>query len=126
MDEKEIQERVKFKLNDIWNGIKNRISANKSLSYSFALEGNGIKSESHRGKKETFEELYEIFQKEIKMPVPYDRMYEEKQKKLRDKVVNEIMRKYDFMHKNIGREYHYKRQSFLEFIVKSIEESQNV
>lgn len=83
-NEKEIQARVEFKLNEILTGVKNRTNALFARTVQ-----TGSQKDAH------FHEAFRVFQeqfiKEINMPTPYDDMAEQKRRETRDKAVDEIV-----------------------------------
>ncbi len=76
LDEKEIMERVKFKLCEIFTAIENSIKRNKSLSYKFVLEGKIQKGTKTWNWNEAFQQLKQIFEKEASFGVPQERMFD--------------------------------------------------
>ena len=82
--EKEINERVSFKLNDIYSQIENRIS------FSWAV---WLKSGDQKfvNKWQWLLEIKEVFEKEIWMSFPYDRMYDVKKNEAKNIAVEKIM-----------------------------------
>jgi hypothetical protein len=67
--EKEIQARVDFKMNELLKAIENRANANWSIAFK-------IGSQKHSYYWEAFEQMKSMFQKELEMSYPYDRMSE--------------------------------------------------
>jgi len=119
--ELEIQERVKFKLNDIRDNIKNNISRNKALSF-IVLNDSPANSQRHFYYKEAYQEFSTIFEKEILMGTPVNEMLKHKQEKLKNKTIDEIMVVFDnmFRRKMGGQERNY----FLRKIVDIVEKNQ--
>lgn len=92
MNEEEINERVRFKLNDMWNAIDQAVKRNTVLAYELTLNGDirgGQKAQHYR---EAFEQFKSIFDKEISMALPYDNLAELTKKGRRDVAVDSIMR----------------------------------
>lgn len=90
--EKEINERVKFKLNDILNAITQAINRNKQLSFIFCLNGDYAKTQKTQHYFEAFTQLKEIFEKEINMATPYNDMYLHKIREIKEDVITDLRR----------------------------------
>lgn len=82
----EIRAQVEFKLNDILSHIKARVSSN----WINAANTGSLK---HTHYWEAFQELENIFNKEINMPTPYDQMFNDKFRKVRDESIENLTSK---------------------------------
>ena len=133
--EREVQERVNFKLNDIRDSINNHLKRSKWSQYHGIIELNKnkllavipahIAYSNYRITEESWTVLNEIFKKEIEMPVPYDEMYVEKNRKEKDIFVDDIMSDFDNMTRGM-RISHGQRHRFVKMLVEKIETVQRV
>lgn len=115
--EKEVRERVNFKLNDINDVINNR------LRWTQLLIGDSPHMRMEKMmRKKILKEVKEIFDKEKNMPVPYNEMYLERKSKQKDIAVDNIVGRYEEMTRgtNAGR----NRFEFTKLVVRNIENSQ--
>lgn len=111
MGEKEIHARVNFKLEELLTGIKNRVNNN----WGKAFQSGNPKYSNYF---EAFEELRNMFFKEMDMLTPYNHMSEKKKKEKRNEAVNKMS---ETLLKKGERDYHYKQR----IINSIIEEAQN-
>ena len=88
---KEIETRVNFKLKDVFSNISTAINRNKVIALDQAFKEDIQTSQKHTHYAEAFEEFKNVFIKEMDMPVPYDNMYEMKQRKKKDEAVEAIL-----------------------------------
>lgn len=113
LSEAEIQERIKFKLNDIKDSLKNAVSRHFHLAVTTV-------SQKHANYWEAFKLFDEMFEKEINMPLPYNHMAEKKFKMKRDELVKKISERFN----KRGRYYDSKEQMRNDsFIANIIEEA---
>jgi len=108
--EREIQERVQFKLNELLTGLKNRVAFKYGQAFDMTLKSQYI--------WQAFEEVNEMFKKEAILPVPYDDMGRRKKWEAKEKAVENIMKTLDFKGQH---EYENK----IKIIVSEIEKAQN-
>lgn len=128
--EKEIQERVSFKLNDIRTSINNTIKRLTIGSYNdvYALDSKGLSEyigrrvPSQRVTEESWETLNAMFKKEIEMPVPFDDMHERKLNLNRDESLSKIMNRFDELTRGVIN--NNQRNSFLKMMISEIEKIQ--
>ena len=92
MDEKEVQARVAFKLNDILSHIEQSVHRNKALAFNLTFSNDIRGGEKCQHYSEAFEQLRSVFLKEIEMPVPRNDMHERNKKEKRNEAVDEIMK----------------------------------
>lgn len=112
--EREVQERVEFKLNDIQSCIKNSLNRTK---YGFYISGN------RRITEESWTALKEMFRKETEMPVPYEEMYVERKRKQKNEFVDDVMEEFDRITRGM-RIHPNQRHSFVKMLVSKIEKVQ--
>ena len=106
---KEIQARIEFKMNEVLTSIKNRLGYKYQQAFDMTQNSNA--------EFRAFQELSEIFKKEMYLPTPYDNMSEEKKRKAKDKAVDKIVDSFELR----GYEYEMKIRT----IVSAIEMAQN-
>jgi hypothetical protein len=106
--EKEIQERVEFKINELLTNLRNRLKHKYGQAFDMTRESNE--------KLKAFQELMEVAEKEIILPCPYDSMTEERKRKAKDKAVEEITKALDMRWQ---RDYHIKIRRFVSIIEKA-------
>lgn len=111
-NEREIEARVEFKINELFTGIKNTIKNN----YIAALHSGSSKYYYYWEAFTIFENMIE---KEIKMGVPYNEMAKQKLKEKRDKAVDDIMGR---LCKKGSPDYHQKQK----FVVNIVEKLLNI
>lgn len=131
--EREVQERVNFKLNDIRDSINNHLRRSKWSQYCGIVELNKmelsgiipaqIAFSNYRITEESWTVLNEIFKKETEMPVPYDDMYEKRCGKEKDIFVDDVMSYFDDMTRGVRIDEGRKR-SFVKMLVSKIERIQ--
>jgi hypothetical protein len=131
--EREVQERVAFKLNDIKDAINNNIRRCKHSQYHGITELNkGKLSEvmpsflvmsNYRIGEESWTVLNELFKKETEMPVPYDEMYIRKKGIQKNEAVDEVMDRFDRMTRGM-RIHPNQRHQFIKMLVNNIEKLQ--
>jgi len=131
--EREVQERVAFKLNDIKDAINNNIRRCKHSQYHGITElKKGKLAEvipaflvhsNYRIEEESWTVLNELFKKEIDMPVPYDEMYIRKKGLQKNEAVDNIMDRFDRMTRGM-RINPGQRHSFVNMLVSNIEKIQ--
>jgi len=108
--EKEIQERVSFKMNELLTAVENTAKTN----WNIAFQSN---SQKHSHYFEAFGQMKQMLIKEMQMATPYDNMAEQKSRKLRDKAINKIMERFC---KRGEADYHQKER----LLVSIIEDAQ--
>ena len=122
--QKEVDQRVKFKLDAFFTGMENRIRANTMSEFHLVMEGDHIGGRKAGAYKEAWEQVKSAFQKEVHMPVPRDDMYENVRVLAKREAVDMVMAWMD--HKNMGkREWHRERHFFEKLIVRAVEKAQN-
>lgn len=82
--EKEIQTRIEFKMNEFLTAVQNTAMHN----WNVAFQNMDPRAEQ---KWKTFSELKVLFEKEMKMAPPSDKMWEEKQNKLANKYIDKFI-----------------------------------
>ena len=115
--EKEVRERVDFKLNDINDIINNHLRRCVMLMTDpmhRRLE------KMMRGK--IFKEVKEAFQKEKDMPTPYNEMYVERKRKQKNEAVDNVMERFEKLSR--GRIDPRQEEAFLRMLVNNIEKAQ--
>ena len=128
--EKEIQERVSFKLNDIRTSINNTIKRLTIGSYHdvHTLDSKGLAEyigrhvPNQRVTEESWKTLNAMFKKEVEMPVPFDDMHERKLNLNRDESLSKIMNRFDELTR--GAINNNQRHSFLKMMISEIEKIQ--
>jgi hypothetical protein len=131
--EREVQERVNFKLNDIKDSINNHLKRSKWSQYHGIVELNKMKLSAiipqhlvysnYRITEESWTVLNEIFKKEIEMPVPYDEMYEKRCGKEKDEFIDKVMNDFEYMTRGMRIDEGRKR-GFIKMLVSKIERIQ--
>lgn len=111
--DKEVQARVDFKMNEFLTGVKNMVSYKYRQAFDMTQKSQYI--------WQAWEELEKMFQKEVRMGLPYDSMVMESKREAKNKAVDKIMNRLDLN----GRIDPRERQSITRTIVSSIEEAQN-
>ena len=106
--EKEIQERVNFKINELLTAVENTAKAN----WNIAFQNN---SQKHSHYFEAFGQMKQMLIKEMQMATPYDDMAEQKRRKLRDKAIDKIMERFC---KRGETDYHQKERLLVSIIKK--------
>jgi hypothetical protein len=81
--EKEVEERVRFKMNEFLTSMENRCKIEWNVA---ATTGHP----KHNYYLEAFSQMKGMFQKEIDMPTPYDNMSEIKRRDIRDKAIEKL------------------------------------
>jgi hypothetical protein len=103
-DELYIRKAIRFKLEQVREGLRNRIKNNRVLSFRFAMEEDGPtgirESRKRRQYAEAYEELQEMFDKEARMALPFSKKDLLHMKKT--KIIGEIMSRIN-MFTNIRR-----------------------
>ena len=89
--EKEINERVKFKLQEIQDAMKNRLKYHHASAYSLAFNGDPSGSQRAMHYVDAWEELIEVFNKEKEMGVPLTHMYANKIAMAKNEYVDNLM-----------------------------------
>lgn len=115
--EKEVRERVNFKLNDINDVINNHLRRCEML----------ITDPMHRRlekmmRKKVFKEVKEAFIKEKDMPTPCNEMYRDRKNKQKNKTVDNIMERFERLTR--GKIHGRERMQFLTMLVNNIEKAQ--
>lgn len=108
--EKEIQARLEFKMNELLTGVKNRVA----LKYAQAFD----MTRKSQYMWQAFEELEEMVKKEINMAPPYDEMAKRKMGEAKNRAVEKIANSLNLIG---SRAYEGK----IRVIVSAIEEAQN-
>lgn len=111
MTEKEVQARVDFKMNELLTAVENTAKANWNISFQ-------NNSPKHAHYWEAFNQLKQMFKKEVDMATPFDEMAEVRRREKRDKAVNKVMAR---LCKKGDRDYYQKEK----VLVSAIEEAQN-
>lgn len=109
--EREVQERVNFKMNELLIGVENVAK----LNWSAAFEN---MSQKHSHYWEAFTQMRQMLIKEMEMSVPYDDMAEQKKRTRRDEAIDAIMKRFC---QRGERDYHHKEH----LLVSIIERVQN-
>jgi len=89
--EKEVNERLRFKLKELEDGIKNRLEHNKRSAFSLAFNKDYAGSQRVQHYVEAWQEMLEVFNKEKDMGVPQPHMYANKIAKAKNEYVEEFM-----------------------------------
>lgn len=89
--EKEVNERLRFKLNELEDGIKNRLSHNKRSAFSMAINGDYAGSQRVQHYAEAWQEVLDVFKKEKDMGIPQPHMYATKIAKAKNEYVDVLM-----------------------------------
>lgn len=103
--EKEIQDRIEFKMNQLLTAIENTAKIN----WNIAFQNN---SQKHCFYWEAFEQMKQMLIKETQMATPYNNIAEEKRRKKRNEAIDKIMQRF---FKRGEHDYNQKQQ-----IIKSI------
>jgi len=107
--EKEVQERVNFKLQEIQDAINAEVNRAKHLiGYANSVSA--------------FLRMNEIFNKEKSLPVPYDEMYRERKQKQKNIAVDKIMQRFESIMQ--GQIDSRELPRIASLIAKSIEKAQ--
>lgn len=110
--ENEVQARIEFKMNEFMMGMKNACTRNWHIA---AQSGN----QKYQHYWEAFEQMKEMFEKEIRMPPPYDDMYKRKKWEAKEKAVKNIANSLDLKGR---RDYDHK----IRIVASEIEKAQNL
>ena len=89
--EKEVNERLRFKLQELEDGMKNRLGHNKRSAFSMIFNGDPAGSQRAQHYAEAWEEVLDVFKKEKDMGVPQLHMYANKIAKAKNNYVDAIM-----------------------------------
>lgn len=89
--EKEVNERLRFKLKELEDGIKNRLLHNTRSVFSLAICGDYSGSQKAQYYMEAWQEMLSVFNKEKSMCVPHPHMYVNKIIKAKNDYVDAIM-----------------------------------
>jgi hypothetical protein len=116
--EREVQERVAFKMNDVNDVINNHLRRCQMLMQ----DGRELRMEKMIREK-VYKEVKVTFSKEINMPVPYDEMYIRKKGLQKDEAVDNVMDRFDRMTRGM-RISNNQRHQFIKMLVNNIENTQ--
>jgi hypothetical protein len=111
MNEKEVQARVDFKMNELLTAIENTARNNWGIAFENI-------SQKHSHYWEAFNIMKKMFEKEMRMPLPYDEMALQNKKVKKNAAVDKIMNHSMFRTANVEKR-------FASFIADTIEEAQN-
>jgi len=89
--EKEVQARVKFKMNELLTGLDSRIRIAKNLEFQLVLNGDYNGGQKHQHYKEAYRVLKVMIQEELEMATPVNNMAETERREKRDKAINNIV-----------------------------------
>lgn len=93
--EKEVNEQLKFKLNELRDGMKNRLAMQKTSAFSRAFDGDYAGSQRAQYYVEAWQELLEVFEKEKDMGIPKLHMFTEKITKAKNDLTDDMMHWFD-------------------------------
>lgn len=109
--ENEVQARIEFKMNEFMVGMKNVCRHHWSHAFS-------TMDQKYQHYWEAFEQMQEMFQKEVRMAPPHDDMAKRRKWEAKEKAVQNIT---DILDIRGRRDYHHK----IRIVVKEIENAQN-
>jgi hypothetical protein len=89
--EKELNERLRFKLQELEDGMKNRVRMNILSAFSLAFSGDHAGSQRVQHYAEAWKEMLSLFEKEKNMGLPSPHMYASKIAKAKNEYVDNLM-----------------------------------
>lgn len=104
--EREVQARVKFKMEELKKSIKNTSTAYWNLAFR-------ENSQRHAHYNEALNQVLSMIDKESSMPTPFDDMHIQNIRKYRDKAVTKIMGRFC---KRGERDYYHKERILVDII----------
>lgn len=113
--EKEVQARVEFKMNEFKSVLKNTVAAKYHQAWDM--------TQKSQHKWEAFEEFEELFNKECRMPTPYDEMHIRKKWEAKEASVKNIKQKLDLILRGTLRGDQF--DALIRHIVTQVEKAQN-
>jgi hypothetical protein len=116
VNEIEINERVRFKLDQVWQSIENQIKLCESAAWN--LDTSIGDTQRLWQRKELLEELLALLDKEASMAVPHDDMAERALNSIKDKAVDTFMGIVDLDIRSLPPG---KRRSILQLTVALVE-----
>jgi len=112
--EAEVQARIEFKMNEFLTGIKNAVKYKYGQAFDMTQKSQYI--------WQAFEEIEQMFKKEIWMPPPYNDMVKRRKWEAKETAVNEIMESI----RTTFRGYNSNgRDRIVRSIVSAVEKAQN-
>lgn len=108
--EAEVQARVEFKMNEFFTGVKNIVGWKYKQAFDMTQKSQYI--------WQAFEELEQMFRKEIKMPTPYDDMAKRRKWEAKEEAVKNITESLDLR----GLRYYPDK---IRVIAREVEKAQN-
>lgn len=108
--EGEVQARVEFKMNELLEGVKNRVGHKYRQAFDMTRESQYM--------WQAFEELEGMVKKEVAMATPYNDMHKREKWEAKEKAVRNIVQSLDLKER---RDYHQK----VKVLVSEIEAAQN-
>lgn len=93
--EKEVNERLRFKLQELQDGMKNRLLHNMMSTFSLALKKDYVGCQKVQHYAEAWKEMLDVFEKEKNMGLPETHMYANKIAVAKNKYVDELMKYMD-------------------------------
>lgn len=123
--QKEIDQRVKFKMEQFFIGMENRIKHNKRSEFSLVLSGDYRNGEKAQNYKEAWEQVKQAFLKETNLPPLSEKMYENAKEQAHRKAADMLIHKLE--EDNRGREHWQrgKQKHWTNFILKAIKTAQD-
>lgn len=89
--EREINERVKFKMNELKDSIRNRLATNRASAFSLILNNQipeGVKTQHFA---EAYQDFLEAFNKEVELATPTNEMHRNKVSNAKNNLTDELM-----------------------------------
>lgn len=114
-NEKEVNARVEFNMDEFKSVLKNTVAGKYRQAWDMTLKS--------QYKWEAFEEFEQLFNKEIKMPTPYDDMHSRKKWEVKEAAINSIRKELEIkLRGNMrGRDF----DMLIRRIVKEVELAQD-
>lgn len=108
--EKEVQARVEFKMNELFEGVKNAVAWKYKQAFDMTQKSQYI--------WQAFEELEQMVRKEVMMATPRNNMHNHKKWEAKEKAVSNIVSSLDLRGR---KDYHHK----VRIIASEVESAQN-